>query len=89
MGVLEIVGWMGAITFVVAYLLLSLKVLSPNKIVYHAMNAAGGLCLVVNSIHLDDRPALFVNFVWMCIALYSILNILRIGLKMHKKDTNP
>jgi len=65
--------------------LLSLKVLSPNRILYHAMNAAGGLCLVINSFHLDDSPTLFVNFIWMCIALFSILNILRISLKMKKK----
>jgi hypothetical protein len=89
MPLFEIVGWAGAITFVVAYLLLSLKVLSPDRIPYHAMNAAGGLFLVINSVHLDDRPALFVNFIWMGIALYSILNILRISLKMRRKDTTP
>lgn len=88
MQLFEIVGWIGAITFVTAYLLLSLKVLSPNKLVYHFMNAFGGLCLVINSNHINDTPTLFVNFIWMCIALYSILNIVRISLRTKKEDTN-
>ena len=86
MTVFEIVGWIGAISFVIAYLLLSLKVLSSDRLCYHLMNAIGGLCLVINSSHLDDTPTFFVNFIWMCIAFYSILNILRISLKKNKES---
>ena len=81
MSVFSIVGWIGAITFIMAYFLLSTKRLSADKITYHALNALGGLCLVINSWSLNDTPTLFVNFVWMGIALYSVLRILIISTK--------
>ena len=86
MTIFEIIGWLGAITFVVAYFLLSIKVLSADKILYHVLNAIGGLCLVVNSFSLNDFPTLFVNFVWMCIALYSVSRIVLIHLKSRKTN---
>ncbi len=76
MPIFVIIGWIGAITFVVAYFLLSIKVCSADKAIYHILNAVGGLCLVVNSIYLDDTPNFFVNIVWMGIALYSVGRIL-------------
>ncbi|MCY1721431.1 hypothetical protein OU798_13830 [Prolixibacteraceae bacterium Z1-6] len=73
-----IIGWIGAITFVVAYFMLSFQMLSADKILYHALNAIGGLCLVINSIYLEDTPNFFVNFIWMGIALYSIYRIIKL-----------
>lgn len=76
MAIFEIVGWVGAISFVVAYFLLSIKVLSADSVTYHSLNVVGGLCLVINSIYLNDSPNFFVNIVWMGIALYSVGRIL-------------
>lgn len=75
----SIIGWVGAITFVVAYFLLSLNVISAERVLYHFLNALGGVCLVINSVFLDDTPNFFVNFIWMLIALYSIYKIIRTG----------
>ena len=83
----ELVGWIGAVTFVIAYLFLSIKILSPDKILYHALNAIGGLCLTISSGYLKDTPSFFVNFVWMCIALYSIFRVVRLGLRTKKQTT--
>lgn len=87
MPIFEFVGWIGAITFVLAYLFLSIKVLSPDKIMYHALNTIGGLCLTINSVYLKDTPTFFVNFIWMCIALYSIFRVFRLGLRTKKQTT--
>jgi hypothetical protein len=87
MPIFEIIGWIGAITFVVAYFLLSIKILSSNKMMYHALNAIGGFCLIVNSIFLNDTPNFFVNFIWMCIALYSMFRVLKFGLKPKNQTT--
>lgn len=82
-----IIGWIGAITFVVAYLLLSIHALSANKSLYHILNILGGICLVINSVYLDDTPNLFVNLVWVAIASYSIYKIYKLSNK--KLRTNP
>lgn len=79
--IFKIIGWIGAVVFVVTYLLLSIKKISSNKVTYHFLNALGGLCLTINSFSLSDNPTLFVNFIWMCIAIYSILNIVVIERK--------
>ncbi len=77
MHVFEIIGWIGAISYILAYLLLSLKRISSEQVFYHILNALGGLCLVINSIFFEDPPNFVVNIIWMLIALYSITRITR------------
>ena len=71
----ELIGWLGAVTFVTAYLLLSLKVVSANKTFYHYMNAAGGVLMSISTFIVHDRPAFYVNIIWMGIAVLSICRI--------------
>lgn len=78
---ISFIGWLGAITFVVAYFLLSVGVLTAKRIPYHFLNAVGGICLVINSISLDDPPNFFVNLIWAVIAIYAILRILKLNRK--------
>lgn len=75
----SVIGWVGAITFVVAYFLLSINVLSAKRILYHLLNALGGICLVVNSVFLNDAPNFFVNLVWAAIALFAVYRIIRLN----------
>lgn len=75
---LDIIGWVGVIVYVAAYALLSLGWMKADKVNYHALNAVGGICLVVFSFAVDDMPNLFVNLVWIVIAGLSITHILRL-----------
>ena len=75
----EMIGWLGAGAFVIAYLLLSLKLLSSEKVPYHAMNATGGILMSISTYNIQDRPAFFVNIIWMGIALFSIIRIIVLG----------
>ena len=72
----ELIGWAGASAFVIAYFLLSIKVLSSDKILYHILNATGGILMSVSTFNLMDRPAFFVNIVWMGIAVFSMIRII-------------
>ncbi len=80
MSLFVIIGWIGAVSFVIAYFLLSIHILSANKVLYHLLNAVGALCLVINSVFLNDGPNFFVNIIWMGIAIYSTGRIIN-----HKK----
>jgi hypothetical protein len=71
----EIAGWSGAATYIVAYLLLSLGKLSIKKITYHLMNAAGGALICINAFLISDYSVFVLNFLWMLIALYSLVKI--------------
>lgn len=76
MDLFDMIGWAGAILFISAYALLSLRVFSDRSVVYHTMNAMGGLCLVINALHIHDSPTFTVNLVWMLIALFTVVRIL-------------
>jgi hypothetical protein len=76
MNIIAFLGWTGTILFVLAYLFLSLKLVSSEKNTYHVMNMFGGLFLSFYSVLKDDIPNFSVNFIWMCIAIYSVGRIL-------------
>lgn len=73
----EIIGWIGTIVYILSYFLLSINKLKSQSITYQAMNVIGGLCLVINAIHLSDGPTFFLNFIWMLIGLFAVLNVIR------------
>jgi hypothetical protein len=75
----EVIGWIGAVAFLTAYLMLSLKILSSDKALYHYLNAAGGILMSVSTFNIQDRPAFLVNFIWMTIAIISLVRIYRLG----------
>ena len=72
----ELCGWLGAVSYIGAYFLLSIEILNAGKPLFHLLNALGGLCLVINALGLDDNPNLIVNLLWMLIALYTTGRIL-------------
>ena len=72
MDIHEIIGWGGAFLFIVAYFLLSIKKLRPDKLPYQLLNISGGICLVVNSFHMHDYPSVFTNLIWAGIGVFAI-----------------
>lgn len=75
--VVTIIGWTGVAAYIIAYAMLSLGWVRADKINYHALNAVGGVCLVIFSYAAADTPNLFVNFIWILIAGFSITRILK------------
>lgn len=72
---MEFIGWVGVVLFIVAYLLLSLEVLSANKPVYHWMNFAGAICLIINAVNINDYPNIVVNTIWGLIAISTAFKL--------------
>jgi hypothetical protein len=73
---LNFLGWAGAATYIIAYILLSAGWMNAGQVRYHALNALGGLLLVVFSYAVHDQPNLFVNLIWMLIAGVSSWRII-------------
>lgn len=72
--VFEVIGWIGAILFILSYYLLSRGILKQDQIKYHAFNLSGAICLIVNAIHFRDTANILANGVWAAIALMAIYN---------------
>ncbi|WP_417443789.1 CBU_0592 family membrane protein [Joostella sp.] len=72
----NVVGWIGALFFIIAYFLLSINKLSAKNKTYHFLNIIGAICLVINGIYLSDFPNVVVNLIWGIIAIYAIIKLL-------------
>ena len=75
----KIIGWLGVLLFILAYLLLSLEKLDAKKPTYHILNFLGALCLIINAISIKDNPNIAVNGIWGLIAVVT-------AIKLYKKN---
>lgn len=72
---IQIIGWTGTLAYIAAYICVSLRILKSDTHFYHALNAVGGVCLVINAFSLTDTPAIVVNVAWIIIAFVSMIRI--------------
>jgi formate hydrogenlyase subunit 3/multisubunit Na+/H+ antiporter MnhD subunit len=70
--VIEIVGWIAALLLLSAYVLLTLGKISSRSRVYQWLNVFAGAGLIVNSGWNGAYPSVFINVVWMAVALYGV-----------------
>jgi hypothetical protein len=68
----EVVGWIGAIMMLSAYVLLTLGRLKSQSPVYHWLNIVSGAGLIVNSGWNGAYPSVCINVVWLIIGLYGV-----------------
>jgi hypothetical protein len=73
MGILiEMLGWIASVLIVGSYALnITGKVPASSKI-YVLANIIGGVFFVVNTYYHKAYPSMFVNVVWVIIAIYMI-----------------
>lgn len=71
----ELIGWIGFILIVSAYLLVTIKLVEVSSAGYHLINLIGALCMVVNAKHNRAKPLLWLNIVWSLIAIMGLLQL--------------
>lgn len=67
-----IVGWLGVVFYIMAYLLLSIGKLTSKNPLFHLLNILGATGLITDSAYHKDSPNLVVNVVWLLIGLFAI-----------------
>ncbi|HVU57576.1 MAG TPA: hypothetical protein VHD83_21080 [Puia sp.] len=73
----SLLGWIGTISYLVAYLLLSMGRLRADRKLYHVLNILGAAGLTYNAVALKDFPNVVVNIAWAAIALWAIWLVFR------------
>ncbi|GAB3263441.1 hypothetical protein GCM10027347_29940 [Larkinella harenae] len=68
---IELAGWLGVLAYLLAYLLLSLRILRADDLSYHSLNIIGAIGLIINSLHTHDRQSIAVNVAWLVIGLWA------------------
>jgi len=71
MVVWEIVGWIGTAIYVLAYLLLALRIL-PAERVYFLANLVAAVCVAAVSVAKDTPQAVAINVLWGVASLYAL-----------------
>ena len=74
---IEVIGWAGAATILVAYLLVSAGRLSGQSPAFQWMNVAGAAGFIVNSGWHGALPSTVLNIIWMAIGLATLWRLAR------------
>lgn len=69
--VANLVGWVGAVACLAAYLLLSLKKIKAHGLMYPILNVIGGIGLTYSAVYSADYPNIIINILWATIAITS------------------
>jgi hypothetical protein len=69
----EVIGWVGAIAVILAYLLVSLHKVDGKSFKFQLLNFIGAGLLIIYTINKEAFASAFVNIIWTGIALYSII----------------
>ena len=79
--IIDIIGWIGTILFLVAYALVSAKKVEADSWAYQGTNLIAGILLTINTLYLQAYPSAGLNIAWLLIAVITL------GRKvLHKKS---
>ncbi len=67
-----ILGWIGTLSYLTAYLLLSIGKLRGDQKAYHILNLVGAIGLLYNAIYLKDFPNMVINIIWFAIGFTAM-----------------
>lgn len=68
----DLVGNIGVLLMVVAYLLLQLEKLSSSAVSYLLLNAVGAVLVIVSLMFRFNLSAFFMEAFWLLISLYGL-----------------
>jgi hypothetical protein len=70
--IIEVLGWIASVLIVGSYALNITGKLPASSKTYVLANIIGGVFFVVNTYYHKAYPSMFVNVVWVIIAIYMI-----------------
>jgi phosphoglycerol transferase MdoB-like AlkP superfamily enzyme len=81
---IDALGWIGALSLIVAYASVSFRKMAADGALYQLMNAVGSFLLIVNTVYYRAYPSAFVNVVWITIAVAARLRVKRYQYAKHE-----
>ncbi len=70
--IVDIIGWVGVASLLIAYALVSARRFGGDAIAYQLLNLIGSALLIVNSAYYRAYPSVGVNVAWIGIAVYAL-----------------
>ena len=72
---IDIIGWIGASSLLIAYLMISNGKLVATSYRYQCLNSLGSICLIINTYTYGTIPLVLLNSIWLLIGLNTIRKI--------------
>ncbi len=69
---IDIIGWIGTILYLIAYGLVSAKKAESDSWLYQGLNIVAGTLLIVNTFYLRAYPSAGLNIAWVGIAVLTL-----------------
>ncbi len=73
---IDILGWIGAIGLLAAYVLISAKKVEGDSTSYQLLNLVGSFFLILNTLYYGAYPSSFLNLFWIAVALYALRKVI-------------
>ena len=73
----DVAGWIGAALILIAYYLITKRIVDAKSRLYHSLNLIGGAGLAYNTYVYTAYPSTIVNIFWIAIAVYGLWESLR------------
>ncbi|TDI16803.1 MAG: hypothetical protein E2P05_03365 [Acidobacteria bacterium] len=73
---IDILGWIGAIGLLAAYVLISAKKVEGDSTRYQLLNLVGSFFLILNTLYYGAYPSSFLNLFWIAVALYALRKVI-------------
>lgn len=70
--VMDVLGWAGAVLYLIAYGLVSAKKVTGDSWTYQGLNLVAGAFLIINTLHLRAYPSAGLNIAWVGIAVLTL-----------------
>jgi len=85
--VIDVIGWIGAVSVIYAYLMVSIGKMKAESQFYQVLNILGAFCLIINTFWHKAFPSTIVNIIWIGIALYAMNRNGQLKFAFRKKST--
>ena len=69
---IDTLGWVGTVMYLVAYILVSLKKVEGDSPLYQGINIVAGILMIVNTYYWRAFPSLGLNVAWLAIAFFTL-----------------
>jgi hypothetical protein len=72
MNIIELLGWVGAITLLYGYYLIQTEQIVADDKWYIALNIIGSFFLLINTWYHGAYPSMVANFIWFIVGIYGL-----------------
>jgi hypothetical protein len=69
---IDTLGWIGTVMYLVAYALVSLKKVEVDSLVYQGINILAGMLVVINTYYWHAFPSVGLNAAWIGIGMITL-----------------